>query len=243
MRRGKRRKELLQLYRRERARGFQARWALSNARTRMEWEKHEVAEYSSGEPSDPKRGNVRLRVVSDETCSLEDLEGDCFNPKANPDISASKLHHDRQQFIETVNREGVWGIIGEYFDGERWQHADSCFGFVGNDWEHSGYDTDIMRATLNEAKDARVSLLWPADYSCSGKDQTMSTHIYTPRIKETGERLKLELDDADWEVANRYRGTRRVRGTVTDKTTGKRYRIKGAACGLQCCCDAIAEEV
>jgi hypothetical protein len=70
----KRNRELLQLYQCERARGFQAQWALSNARTRLEWEKHEVAEYSSGEP---KRGNVRLCVVPDETCSLEDLEGDC----------------------------------------------------------------------------------------------------------------------------------------------------------------------
>ena len=111
---------------------------------------------SSGEPIDPKRGNVRLRVVPDEICSLEDLEGDCFNPKANPDIPASRLKRDREEFIAKVNREGVWGIIGEYFDGEVWQHADSCFGFVGDDWKHSGYDTDIMRATLDAARDARV---------------------------------------------------------------------------------------
>ena len=156
MRMTKRRKELVRLYQRERARGFQASWALSNARTRLEWEKHEVAEYSSGEPIDPKRGNVRLRVVPDDSCSLEDLEGDCFNPKANPDIPASKLQRDRGVFIAKVNREGVWGIIGEYFDGEVWQHADSCFGFVGEDWKNSGYDTDIMRATLDEAKADRV---------------------------------------------------------------------------------------
>jgi len=40
MRMTKRNKELLRLYQRERARGFQAKWALSNARTRLEWEKH-----------------------------------------------------------------------------------------------------------------------------------------------------------------------------------------------------------
>jgi hypothetical protein len=33
----KRKKELLRLYQRERARGFQAQWALSNARTLLEW--------------------------------------------------------------------------------------------------------------------------------------------------------------------------------------------------------------
>ena len=139
MRISKRKKELLRLYQRERARGFQATWALSNARTRMAWEKHEVAEYSSGEPIDPKRGNVRLRVVPDELCSFEDLEGDCF-----------------EEFIAKLNQEGVWGIVGEYFDGEVWQHADSCFGFVGDDWKNSGYDTDIMQATLDAARDAGV---------------------------------------------------------------------------------------
>src|ERR1700693_6591303 len=94
--------------------------------------------------------------------SLEDLEGDGFNPKANPDISASKLQRDREVFIAKVNREGVWGVIGEYFDGEQWRHADSCFGFVGDDWKDSGYDTDIMRATLDESSGAR-------DCRCCGR--------------------------------------------------------------------------
>jgi hypothetical protein len=152
----KRNKQLLRLYQCERARDFRASWALSNARTRMEWDKHEVAGYSSGESVDPKRGDVRLRVIPDETCSFEDLEGDCFNPKANPDVPASHLKRDREEFIAKVNREGVCGIIGEYYDGEVWHQADSCFGFVGDDWKHSGYDTDIMRATLEEAKTARA---------------------------------------------------------------------------------------
>jgi hypothetical protein len=71
----------------------------------------------------------------------------------------------------------------------------------------------------------------------------MKKHIYTPRLKDTRERLRLVLNDTDWAVANRHSGTLRVQGVVTDQSTGKRYRIKGAACGLKCCCDAIAEEV
>jgi hypothetical protein len=51
----------------------------------------------------------------------------------------------------------------------------------------------------------------------------MNTHIYTPRLKNTGERLRLMLNDADWAVANLYRGTLRVKGIVTDQKTGKRY--------------------
>jgi len=71
----------------------------------------------------------------------------------------------------------------------------------------------------------------------------MKTHVYTPRLKDTGERLQLMLNDADWAIANRSRGTLRLKGVVTDQNTGKRYRIKGAACGLKCRCDATAEEV
>ena len=68
-------------------------------------------------------------------------------------------------------------------------------------------------------------------------------HLYTPKLACTGKRIALNLSDADWAVANRYRGTFRVKGVIVDLNTGKRYRIKGASCGLSCCCDAIAEEV
>lgn len=93
-----------------------------------------------------------------------------------------------------------------------------------------------------------MPLLWPPDshkdgrHTCGRKDQAMNTHIYTPQLEDTGGRLRLMLNDADWAVANRYRGTLRVRGVVTDRKTGKRYRIKGAACGLGCRCDATAGE-
>jgi hypothetical protein len=152
----KRNKELLRLYKRERALGFNASVSLLNARTRMEWDKREVAKYSSGEPIDPKRGNVRLRIVPDECSSFDDLCGDVFNTKANPTVHPSRLEREQEEFRDRVNRDGVWGVIGEYFDGEQWQHADSCFGFVGDDWKHSGYDTDIMRATLDAASSVRV---------------------------------------------------------------------------------------
>jgi len=155
MRMTKRNLQVLRLYRRERARGFAASWALSNARTRLEWDKHEVAEHTSGELIEPKGGQVRLRTVPDDTGSLDDLEGDCFNPKANPTVPPSRLHREREEFIAKINADGVWGVIGEYFDGETWQHADSCFGFVGDDWKHSGYDTDIMHATLTAPRNAR----------------------------------------------------------------------------------------
>lgn len=181
MRMTKHKKELVRLYRREREQGFQARWALANARNRLEWDKHEVAEYSNGEPIDPKRGNVRLRIVPDDSCSLEDLEGDCFNPEANPDIPASRLQRDRKEFIAKVNREGAWGIVGEFFDGEHWQHADSCFGFVGEDWK-----TAAMTRT-----------------SCGQRSMQQVTSVVAPHVAgrlsrrrtcADGERTTIEID-------------------------------------------------
>src|ERR1019366_2103213 len=33
---------------------------------------------------------------------------------------------------------------------------------------------------------------------CGRKEQIMNTHIYTPRLKSTGERLRLRLNVANW---------------------------------------------
>ena len=131
MRMTKRNKQLLRLYRRERARGFQAEWALSNARTRLEWEKHEVAEHSSGEPIDPKRGNVRLRVVPDDTCSLEDLEGDCFNPKANPHTCNAIARNSSRKRIGKGCGESSASILTERSGNTRTPALDSS-ATIGN---------------------------------------------------------------------------------------------------------------
>lgn len=94
-------------------------------------------------------GLVRLRVEPDVFCTLEGLEGDMFTPDVWPHVSDRTRGEARAAFRDKVNREGVWHVAGEYFDGETWQFADSCGGFVGDDWQGSGYDTDIQRATLD----------------------------------------------------------------------------------------------
>lgn len=157
MRLTKRNRELIRRYLRERALGAQARWALLNARTRLEWDAKGGDIIEEHEHSrDAKRGDVRLRIVADDVSSCDDLFGDLFDPKVNSDIPRERLERERQAEIDRVNRDGVWGVVGEYFDGEDWQHADSCYGFIGEDWKDSGYDTDIMRSTLKQAKEVRV---------------------------------------------------------------------------------------
>src|ERR1700730_9064954 len=57
-----------------------------------------------------------------------------------------------------------------------------------------------VRSTVRPTQGANVE----ASRNLRGrKDQLMNTHIYTPRLKKTGERLRLKLNDADWVVANR----------------------------------------
>jgi hypothetical protein len=103
----------------------------------------------------PAFRDVRLKIVADDICDLDNLFGDTYSHKANPEIPQATLDRQREREIERVNRDGVWGIVGEYFDGEHWEHAGSCFGLIGEDWKNSGYDIEIMRATLDTAKQAK----------------------------------------------------------------------------------------
>lgn len=93
-------------------------------------------------------GPVRLILEPDESYSLDNLKGDTYNRAVNPDIPESRMAREESEFEERVERDGVWTLVGQYWDGETWQHADSCCGFVGDDWKDSGYDTDIMNTTL-----------------------------------------------------------------------------------------------
>lgn len=95
-------------------------------------------------------GKVRLKIEPDESADFDDLCGDSFNPKVNPEISYNNLMLQKSHFRDKVNQEGVWGIVGEYYNGEKWIHADSVWGFVGDDWKESGYDLDVKWETIRQ---------------------------------------------------------------------------------------------
>lgn len=92
-------------------------------------------------------GTVRLRTEPDTIVDIDDLAGDCYDPKANPDIQPHVLAREYMEFVELVNREGLYGLIGEYWNGEEWVNAGSCWGFVGDDY--GGYEYDIMNAAID----------------------------------------------------------------------------------------------
>lgn len=102
------------------------------------------------------KGNVRLRTIADSDWSEEDLFGDVYNPEVNDNIKPHIIERELQAERRRVDSEGVWGLVGEYFDGETWRDVDSCWGFIGDDWRGSDVDEDIMRSTLEAAHSARL---------------------------------------------------------------------------------------
>ena len=75
------------------------------------------------------RGVVALRVVPDD----------------NPDLSWAD-----KETIERAGSDGVWGLSAEYRCPccGSWVVTDSVWGFIGEDWRDSGYDTDLMASAM-----------------------------------------------------------------------------------------------
>jgi hypothetical protein len=96
---------------------------------------------------------VRFRVVPDTHFDCEDLKGDMFNTTRNTDIDPEVLAQEEKAFEERVYYDGVWGIVTEYSEGGLWTFADSVWGFVGNDWQGSGYDEDLKKSAIIALRD------------------------------------------------------------------------------------------
>lgn len=117
----------------------------------------QVWQWAKGESQVRRRAGwlesvVRVEPRPDESAALEDLACDpgCFDRDS-----------DYQRHLkETADRaysEGVFGIVGEYLDPEsgEWIQADSCWGFIGEDWKGSGYDSDALHLAIQAWRDAR----------------------------------------------------------------------------------------
>jgi hypothetical protein len=145
-------------YEKYRAKGWRAAEAMRHARLYYAFWRREAGEHDKPDTTHC----VRLRAVPHDASDFDDLCGDCFNPEVNRDIPRERIERERAEFLARCNREGVWGLVAEYFDevDREWKHADSCFGFLGDDLEGNGYDDDLKKSAL----DARTHsvLVWRA---------------------------------------------------------------------------------
>lgn len=128
-----------------------AQGCLNCARVRIAWDARDgqtVDEFERG--TDAQLGDVRLRIVADTDVDVADLFGDCFNPDVNTDIPRSKLEREEKAELERANRDGVWGVQAQWFDGQRWETTDSCYGFIGEDWK-GDYEIEAMESAMEAA--------------------------------------------------------------------------------------------
>lgn len=83
------------------------------------------------------RGLVRVVCEPDECLTIDDLFGE------------GGTERELKAFEARCERDGVWHYATEYLDPiDGWTHADSCGGFVGDDWQDSGYDADMKEAAI-----------------------------------------------------------------------------------------------
>lgn len=143
-----------------RARGWHAREALRYAKVLKRWDDvdgyvawegdnyprldSEPYEYGSG------YGPVRIVVRSE----LEPYDDSYIDTWDDSPIVVDGTRMTREEFREwlwaRIERDGVHGIESQFWNGVEWEHADSVWGFVGDDWRDSGYDADLMSAALDE---------------------------------------------------------------------------------------------
>ena len=126
-------------YRRLRRLGWASKDAARAARVKERFEDAEDA------------GLVRLRVLPDDCCEPDDFDG-------------TPAQHT--EALERASRDGCWGIVADYRCPAcgNWASSDSVWGFIGDDWRDSGYDTDVMACCLAAAAEvARQS--WPGDFA------------------------------------------------------------------------------
>jgi hypothetical protein len=62
---------------------------------------------------------------------------------------------EKEATYSRVNSEGFWGCIAQFrLDTEsEWIDSDSVYGFVGDDFIDSGYDTDLLESAIREREE------------------------------------------------------------------------------------------
>jgi len=64
--------------------------------------------------------------------------------------------NEKKEVRQRIRDEGVYGIKAQWrlSVDEDWEDADAVWGFIGDDWKDSGYDTDMMCSAMREFIDA-----------------------------------------------------------------------------------------
>lgn len=99
-----------------------------------------------------KSGPYRIVEIVDESSTIDDLAGDMYCTKANPDIDPEKLYSEYKKFEQLVEQNGAFGYCLEQWIPDidaGWTHVDSCFGFIG---QYNPNDPDYNHEIIDELK-------------------------------------------------------------------------------------------
>jgi len=109
---------------------------------------HEIERINNAFEELQQIGLLRFRIVPDETY-YDDSYVDTW------DISEAEKAKTKKEISKRIKDEGVWGIAVDKKCSEcgRWDEVDSVYGFIGNEYENSGYDTDMKAAGLKAIKE------------------------------------------------------------------------------------------
>lgn len=121
--------------------GMSAIHALSAAKTLLKWEAMEFDD------------RVRLRAEHEQENYFSVYgEPDGYENAQGHQVSAEQ---ERKELCESFERDGLWCIVAEYFDGEEWQMADSigmCAGYKNPlDPFQNWYVPDLMQSAIDKA--------------------------------------------------------------------------------------------
>ena len=90
----------------------------------------EFRAHECGEHDEPEIGDMRIRLEPD---NMPYNPGDTLEPYRGSDGRWRTREENERELSELLERTGVWGSIGEVWDGSEWVEVDSC-------WGHAGYD-------------------------------------------------------------------------------------------------------
>lgn len=98
-------------------------------------------------------GLVRLRAQAEEESYFSVYgEPEGYTNAQGKRVSAEQ---ERKEIIDTIESDGLWIVIAEYFDGRQWQIADSVGMNAGYrnplDPSQNCYVPDLMRSALDQA--------------------------------------------------------------------------------------------
>lgn len=93
------------------------------------------------------------------------------------DASPSERARLKKEIRDSVLYWGVWGLVAEYrlSEDDAWTFVDSCWGFIGNDVQDNGYDTDLMNAALDALAEAQIVAALALDAAYARSAAEMST--------------------------------------------------------------------